>query len=642
MPSDPKIAFAMKSVEVIKETKSNAGETAGLDVGEKVARTAGAFSQAATEVVVTEGLAAGAAIVGGAAGATATRAVLSTKPGKAVVGGVGKAVGKTVEVQTRTTTKTIKVVLALMLLAAMAYLALIVFFFLWIAQVFQDGNQTTETLDARTSEQVSVVTPDQFLSPSSPHPALGKVADAAHDILIELWVEELESERSGYVLVEVTDPEWEIIWSSGGGIRLTATVTTEDDEGNRETSDVVSEYWYYQMQESGCHPALIMSSLYSDINRQVVVGKECWKLNDGGLVPTGPQVRGMLVGALAGQGAAWEPPLYDYVHCVEVTGEKDACEHWFDNLNPEGAATDPPTATWGVFPTAKQIQDLAATLPPDPDADPDADGEIDVEKLELHSVVGRYGQAPILDTGLHYQYEQLTSEGSQQLAWDTYTAWIVWHNPLEHVPHHYPAIDDLDLGCSKTYSDADPLSGDWDSVESPMWRDYASKQGKAVESTSRGAAWVEHYLAMGSGLSAWAQGDVLGGCVARPMLALLGHLAARKAIYVSPLRSGHAPNVAGGDRESMHHRGRGADIFTVGGEIMVYDSPEGYWLWRLLVEFKERGRMSIMEIGSPWELVEWVDGDGIFTDDDHEDHIHVGVCGVRYESIANQVESDSC
>ena len=683
--SDPKVEFAKKAVQAIKDTKSADGSAAGEKAGDRIARTAGALGEQAAKVAINEGLSKGANAIAPGTGVV-VRAALQSKPGKILVDKTSKVTGKVVEKSARWWKWLILILLGGILVLVVAFM----FILMALANLMAGGSRDAEVLDARFLQQTRAVAPPAELAGSSfsggtasasggstpsispaasvtsinvsgvasgSSSVLGAISSAAHTALVEAWVEHL-LEGEGVVEVEVTD--FEIVWSADGGIRLKATVTTEEDDGEgnlvRTEEEVVSEYWYYQTHEQECHPAALAGAFHSAASSVNIDGEKCWKLNEIRSPPGGVTTKNWIKSALGGRGQSWEPLLYDYTQCVAVTGVEEVCADIFDNLV-VGESTEGPTAAYiEALPTVKEVLDEATSRRLSPEqssllamSDKQNLEEQDAEDMEdalyilgAESAMGDFGQVPITEDGLKYEYEVLTSEGTEQLTWDIFTAWLAWHDPLVHVPHHWPPPGQSDLDCSSGAGGVTPFGLDYNSAVSPIWAGYAAGAGvyPNMSSTSRGTMWVEHYQSMGSSLSAWARGDVLGGCITRPMLALLGHIAARKPINVAPLRSGHAANVANTNRESLHHRGRAADIQVVGGQGIRYSNTEGYWLWRFLVELKDQGHMTIEEIGSPWDLPNPINGDGVFVDDDHQGHIHVGVCGTRYES--GGATSDSC
>ena len=629
---DPKSRFVAESVQKITELATEKREE-GETVGDRLERTVGELGESAARVAITEGAAVAVGSVTGGVGGQVTRQVLSTKVGQKAVAAAAKPVGKTAEATFSGLRKGWKVIAA----AAAVVFALFVMGALlilsWMAGVSGDANVTAEANNQRASEQVSTVQPDGLLAGGKFRGNLAGVTFSAYDTLIMQWVDSLD--------FEVENIEIEL--RPGGDLWLSATRVDNQEQ-------VKTGPWFYQTRLRECHPAVVIAAAYpNDVQpSEGLIPEKCWVDAPpvGGMTIERPTVMQWIRAATSGKGAEWKPPLYDAAHCAEVTEKPEACASWFEtDLRPAGYQQPPArgeheSARWlATLPTVELIDALAGELPPTTTTTtaavqtPDDEEGINLEHLEANSKVGDVGQAPIVEDGLLFEFEVLASVGGETLARDMYTAWVVWHNPLVHVPHHQPHPATLpDFGCAGTYIPGHNWGAGYDTVESPMWTTYAD--GAALNPTDRGSAWVAHYKSMGSGMSKWAEGDVLGGCVARPMLALLGYIAARKPISVSPLRSGHTPWVGSGNTESYHHRGLAADIHLVGGEPVHYPNPEPYWLWRFLVHMKhENNAFTINEIGSPWDLPDPVDGDGIWVDAAHTGHIHLGVCGTRYGYI---------
>ena len=116
-------------------------------------------------------------------------------------------------------------------------------------------------------------------------------------------------------------------------------------------------------------------------------------------------------------------------------------------------------------------------------------------------------------------------------------------------------------------------------------------------------------------LSDSARWDIYSGQVDDALLDRLADLANRYPIAVSVLTAGHPRNVWKTDRPSAHAAGFAADIYAVGGRLVVRqpqaDMP-AYGLARAAISGGAR------QVGSPWNL-----GEGSITDDVHADHVHI-------------------
>jgi hypothetical protein len=102
---------------------------------------------------------------------------------------------------------------------------------------------------------------------------------------------------------------------------------------------------------------------------------------------------------------------------------------------------------------------------------------------------------------------------------------------------------------------------------------------------------------------------------------LLAAAAARHRIRVSCLRTGHSWFVAGTTRVSNHSVWRAVDVDQVDGQPV---SPANAAAHQLALWIGQ-GRAGVQpsEVGSPWDFGPrpW------FSDDGHQDHLHVGFAG---------------
>lgn len=123
-------------------------------------------------------------------------------------------------------------------------------------------------------------------------------------------------------------------------------------------------------------------------------------------------------------------------------------------------------------------------------------------------------------------------------------------------------------------------------------------------------------------LSDNARTDVKAGVVDPRVLGALAALAKRNIIEVQCLKSGHSRYVAGSNRESNHYYGRGADISKVDGVAVSRSNQAAFALANYVLTLP--GELRPDELGSPWS------GDGsdaavqVFTDEGHDDHLHLG------------------
>ncbi len=115
-----------------------------------------------------------------------------------------------------------------------------------------------------------------------------------------------------------------------------------------------------------------------------------------------------------------------------------------------------------------------------------------------------------------------------------------------------------------------------------------------------------------------ARWDIFRGGVDPGLLDALSSAAERHPFSVAVLSSGHPRNVWQTDRRSAHSSGYAADIYAVGGRLVVRQPATGSAAHQLASSFAESG---VRQLGSPWDF----DGPGrtSFTDDVHLDHLHV-------------------
>ena len=123
-------------------------------------------------------------------------------------------------------------------------------------------------------------------------------------------------------------------------------------------------------------------------------------------------------------------------------------------------------------------------------------------------------------------------------------------------------------------------------------------------------------------LSDRARADINAGIVDPRVLGSLGAVAKRYTIEVTTLRSGHSRYVKGTTRDSNHYYGRGADISKVNGIAVTKSNQAALALANYFLTLP--GDIRPTEVGSPW----FGDGSGadvsVFSDEGHDDHIHIG------------------
>jgi hypothetical protein len=119
-------------------------------------------------------------------------------------------------------------------------------------------------------------------------------------------------------------------------------------------------------------------------------------------------------------------------------------------------------------------------------------------------------------------------------------------------------------------------------------------------------------------LSDSARWDIHRGGIDEGLLRTLGDVAMRQRISVSVLRSGHPREVWQTSRPSAHSRGFAADIYAVGGRLVIRQGEAGSAAYTLAAGLVTGGAA---QVGGPWVLAPG--GSRSFTDDVHQDHVHV-------------------
>jgi len=112
-----------------------------------------------------------------------------------------------------------------------------------------------------------------------------------------------------------------------------------------------------------------------------------------------------------------------------------------------------------------------------------------------------------------------------------------------------------------------------------------------------------------------ARADLLAGAVHPAVVSTLLELSQTWRLHVQVLTSGHPVNVFATDRVSNHTRGRAVDLWALDGVPVVEQDRSP---WREVVEAATA--LGASEVGGPQDL----GGRGQFTDQVHQDHLHLG------------------
>lgn len=121
-----------------------------------------------------------------------------------------------------------------------------------------------------------------------------------------------------------------------------------------------------------------------------------------------------------------------------------------------------------------------------------------------------------------------------------------------------------------------------------------------------------------------ARWDIYRGAIEEPLLALMAIMAERTEYGVIVLDTGHPWEVFGTDRQSRHSLGRAVDLYRVGEAWVIDDREDDSETHRFVRWLYDQPEMTNM--GAPWSLDDF--GGRSFTDDLHQDHLHVESAGV--------------
>jgi hypothetical protein len=119
-----------------------------------------------------------------------------------------------------------------------------------------------------------------------------------------------------------------------------------------------------------------------------------------------------------------------------------------------------------------------------------------------------------------------------------------------------------------------------------------------------------------------ARWDIYRGGIDAGLLRALADAADRWPLAITVLRTGHPTNVWATGRRSAHTTGRAADIYAVGGKLVVAQRTVDGLAKGLVTALLDGGAA---QVGSPWVLPPG--GMRSFSDVVHWDHIHVQQTG---------------
>jgi hypothetical protein len=115
--------------------------------------------------------------------------------------------------------------------------------------------------------------------------------------------------------------------------------------------------------------------------------------------------------------------------------------------------------------------------------------------------------------------------------------------------------------------------------------------------------------------------DIKSNVVDSKVILLIDSISKQHTIYISSIKGNHTKYVAGTNRISLHYLGKAFDIAAVDGVPVTnqrYIGSPAYKVASSLVN--SANQLGIAEVGSPWNF-----GGISFSDEDHQNHIHVGV-----------------
>jgi hypothetical protein len=118
-----------------------------------------------------------------------------------------------------------------------------------------------------------------------------------------------------------------------------------------------------------------------------------------------------------------------------------------------------------------------------------------------------------------------------------------------------------------------------------------------------------------------ARRDVRAGAINDSVLQALTLLSARHQLDVSVLRSGHPIRVFGTSRTSNHTEGLAVDVWALDGRPIITSGRSA-----TVADFMTAARdAGAYQVGGPVDLDP--SGASFFSDDTHQDHIHLGFTG---------------
>jgi hypothetical protein len=231
--------------------------------------------------------------------------------------------------------------------------------------------------------------------------------------------------------------------------------------------------------------------------------------------------------------------------------------------------------------------------------------------------------------GVHSGSNAAGAEGPMQFEPETWAAYGVDGNHDE-VTDVYDPVDAIwgaaNYLCANGAGDPARLrdavfayNHDWGYVADVLAQadEYATAPAADVGSGDAGAVLNNPNLT----LCGACRQDLVDGVIDQRVIDFLAWAAQHHQISVSVLKTGHSQFVAGTDRVSNHWGGRAADIASVDGQ----DVTASCGVCRAFAEdVVPLGAGRPDEMGVPWGDMVGAGGWDVFSDADHQDHIHVG------------------
>lgn len=243
----------------------------------------------------------------------------------------------------------------------------------------------------------------------------------------------------------------------------------------------------------------------------------------------------------------------------------------------------------------------------------------------IGSVESDHGRSQL--PGVHSGANSAGAEGPMQFMPATWAAYGVDGN-RDGTTDVYNPVDAIwgaaNYLCSNGAGDPERLrdaiwnyNHDWGYVDDVLRRADAYASAGSVPSGDAGAVLNSPNVS----LCPACRQDLVDGVIDQRVIDFLAWAGRNHQIAVSVLKTGHNQFVAGTDRVSNHWEGRAADIASIDGEAVT---PSCAVCRSFAEEVVPLGPGRPDEMGVPWADMVGAGGWNVFSDSDHQDHIHVG------------------